>query len=172
MFPKSKSEGGAPEASGKLRLILILAGAAVGILLLLLGSGNLFSSGKEPADQPVTPTAQQELEQYQSYIEARVRSLCESVEGVSGVTVAVTLSGNFEEVYATEQVDGNEEYVIIGSGSNASALHISRLAPQIAGIGVVCRGGGNADVRQELTSLLCAAFRISSNRVYIAEAKS
>lgn len=171
MFSRSKSEGGSPETSGRLRLILIFAGAAVGILLILLGGGDLFSS-EEIADEPDAPTAQQELAQYQDYIEERVRSLCESVEGVSGVTVAVTLSGNFEEIYATEQVDGNEEYVIVGSGSNASALYVSRRAPQLIGIGVVCRGGGNADIRQELTALLCAAFQISSNRVYIAEAKS
>ena len=172
MFTKSKTDGNAPDGAGKLRLILILAGAALGILLLLLGSGDFFSDPDESTSQPTQPSPQEELEQYQSYLEGRVRTLCESVSGVSGVTVAVTLSGNFEDIYATELIDGNEEYVIVGSGSNASALYISRLAPEIAGIGVVCRGGGNSDVRQELTSLICAAFHIPSNRVYIAEAKS
>lgn len=172
MFTKSKTEGSSLEGAGKLRLILILAGAALGILLLLLGSGDFFSEKDENTNQPAQPSPQEELEQYQNYLENRIKTLCESVNGVSGVTVAVTLSGNFEEIYATELIDGNEEYVIVGSGSNASALYISRLAPEIAGIGIVCRGGGNSDVRQELTSLICASFHIASNRVYIAEAKS
>ena len=172
MFNKSRPDGDSPESAGKKRLILILAGAALGVLLLILGSGNLFSSSNEKEEHRSSPTAQEELEQYQTYLEARVKSLCESVSGVSGVTVIITLSGNFEEVYATEIINGNEEYVIVGSGSNASALYLSRMAPQIAGIGVVCHGGGNSDIRQELTALLCATFHVSSNRVYIAEAKS
>lgn len=171
MFHRSKPEG-SPEASGKMRLILIVAGAAAGILLLILGGGNLFPSSEEKDVRPSEPSAQEELVQYQTYLENRVKTLCESVNGVSGVTAIVTLSGNFEEIYAKEYVDGNEEYVIVGSGSNASALHLSRLAPEIAGIGVVCRGGGNDDVRRELTTLLCAAFRIPSNRVYIVESKN
>ena len=172
MFNKSASEESGAGRAGRLRLILILAGAALGILLLLLGNGEFLSGDDEEAAQPEQPSPQEELAQYQSYLENRVRTLCESVSGVSGVTVAVTLSGNFEDIYATELVDGNEEYGIVGSGSNASALYISRLAPEIAGIGVVCHGGGNSDVRQEPTSLICAAFGLPSNRVYIAEAKS
>lgn len=170
IFSKSKPEG-SPETTGKARLLLIVAGAVAGILLLVFG-GNLFPASEEKNDVPQEPSAQEELVQYQSYLENRVKTLCESVNGVSGVTVVVTLSGNFEEIYATELVDGNQEYVIVGSGSNASALHISRLAPEIAGIGVVCHGGGNTDIRQELTTLLCASFHIPSNRVYIVEAKN
>ena len=129
-------------------------------------------SKKEDSNQsPTEVTPQEELELYQSYIETRVKTLCESVDGVEHVTVAVTLNGNFEEIYAIEYIDGNEEYVIVGSGSNASALHLSRNAPEIAGIGVVCRGGGDTDIRHELLSLLSAAFRVPSNRIYITEAK-
>lgn len=153
---------------GKLRLYLLLGCGALGILLILFGS-----SGKKV--QPTTEekpysTASDELVIYQDYLEARIKKLCESVSGVRNVTVVVTLSGSFESVYATEWPDGNEEYVILGSGSSASPIYLSRSAPEIAGIGIVCSGGSNDTVRRELISLLSATFHISSNRIYITEA--
>ena len=169
MFWKQSADGA--ESNGRLRLILILLGAAVGILLLLFGD-RLFKSSSEEVSEPAPLTAQQELEAYQAYLEGRVKSLCESVRGVECVTVAVTLTGNFEDIYATETVDGNEEYVIVGSGSGAKALYLTRLAPEIAGIGVVCRGGASSDVQHELSSLLSAAFHVPANRIYIAQAKN
>ncbi len=171
MFFKSSPDASPSESNGKLRLILILLGAAVGIFLLLFGD-RLFKSNAKEVEEPAPMTAQEELAAYQTYLEGRVRSLCESVRGVDSVTVAVTLNGSFEEIYAKETVDGNEEYVIVGSGSNAEALYLSRLAPEIAGIGVVCRGGANTDLQHELSSLLSAAFHVPANRIYIAEAKT
>ena len=165
-----KHKDGDAQSGGNTKWLLLAGGALLGILL-LLWSGNAEQTlqNDDAASQSTTP--QEELEAYQVYLEGRVRTLCQSVEGVDNVTVAVTLSGCFEEIYATEFIDGNEEYVILGSGSNASALHLSRSAPEIAGIGVVCRGGGNTDVRRELLSLLSAAFHVPANRIYITEAK-
>ena len=153
---------------GKLRLYLLLGCGALGILLILFGS-----SGKKV--QPTTEekpysTSTDELVIYQDYLEARIKKLCESVSGVRNVTVVVTLSGSFESVYATEWPDGNEEYVILGSGSSASPIYLSRSAPEIAGIGIVCSGGSNDNIQRELISLLSATFHISSNRIYITEA--
>lgn len=171
MFLGRKTEGEASPQSGKLRLVLIVGGALLGISLLLFG-GSLGDSKKEKTDDaPTVLSPQEELDAYQAYLEKRVMALCESVRGVDNVTVAVTLNGGFEEIYATEWIEGNEEYVIVGSGSNASALYLSRTAPEIAGIGIVCSGGGNTDIRQELLSLISASFHVPANRIYITEAK-
>ncbi len=169
MFQKNEREAD-PAKSGKLRLLIILGGAVLGIILLLFAGGNTFS-GDRNNDVKESESEEETLRAYQSYLEGRVKSICESVAGVGGVSVVVTLDGDFEEIYAKELRDGNEEYVIVGSGSNASALHLSRLTPKIAGIGVVCHGGANADIRQELTSLLAAAFDVPTNRIYITQAK-
>ena len=165
-----KEKDGAAEPHPKLKLILLIGGTLIGILLLLFG-GNADSQSNDASQATTILTHQEELDAYQIYLEGRVRTLCQSVDGVDHVTVAVTLSGGFEEIYATEWIDGNEEYVIVGSGSNASALYLSTNAPEIAGIGVVCYGGGNPNIRRELLSLLSAAFRVPANRIYITEAK-
>lgn len=169
MFSFFKSRDGAEKKDGGLRVWLIVLGAAAGIALLLFGS---YSNKSEDTavNSPYSPS-EDELVLYQSYLEERVKALCESVDGVSGVTAVVTLSGGFEQIYATEISEDGEEYVIIGSGSSAEALFLSRAAPEIAGIGIVCRGGNNASVKQELTALVGATFHISSNRIYITEAQ-
>ena len=159
---------GAIKEKGRLRLYLLLGCGVLGILLIVFGS-----SGKKAEQSNVEKpysTAEDELIIYQDYLEERIKTLCESVSGVRNVTVVVTLSGTFESVYATEWPDGNEEYVILGSGSSASPIYLSRSAPEIAGIGIVCSGGANDNVRRELISLLSATFHISSNRIYITEA--
>lgn len=153
---------------GKLRLYLLLGCGVLGILLILFGGST--KSTEKAAEETTYSTATDELVIYQDYLEGRIKSLCESVNGVRNVTVVVTLSGSFESVYATEWPDGNEEYVILGSGSSASPIYLSRSAPEIAGIGIVCSGGSNDTVRRELIALLSATFHISSNRIYITEA--
>ena len=159
---------GTASEKGRLRLYLLLGCGLLGILLILLGSSG--KTAEEATKETPYSTSSDELVIYQDYLEERIKTLCESVSGVRNVTVVVTLSGTFESVYATEWPDGNEEYVILGSGSSASPIYLSRSAPEIAGIGIVCSGGANDNVRRELISLLSATFHISSNRIYITEA--
>ena len=159
---------GSLKENGRLRLYLLLGCGLLGILLILLGSGE--KKAEKTSEETPYSTSTDELVIYQDYLEERIKKLCESVSGVKNVTVVVTLSGSFESVYATEWPDGNEEYVILGSGSSASPIYLSRSAPEIAGIGIVCSGGANDNVRRELISLLSATFHISSNRIYITEA--
>lgn len=170
MFFRRREGDSSTEESGRLRIPLLVGAAMLGVLLLIFGGRSQRSTDDANAEK-VPISATEEMEAYLLETEERVKQLCLSVKGVESVTVAVTLGGGFEEVYATEQIDGNEEYVIVGSGSNASALYVTRLPPEIVGIGVVCRGGGSADVRRELLALLSAAFRVPANRIYITEAK-
>ena len=159
---------GSLKENGRLRLYLLLGCGVLGILLILFGSSTKTAE-KTSTETPYS-TSTDELVIYQDYLEKRIKTLCESVSGVRNVTVVVTLSGSFESVYATEWPDGNEEYVILGSGYSASPIYLSRSAPEIAGIGIVCSGGANDNVKRELISLLSATFHISSNRIYVAEA--
>ena len=54
-----------------------------------------------------------------------------------------------------------------GSGSSESPIYLSVKPPGIAGIGVVCDGGGDASVRRELISLLSAAYGVGTNKIYV-----
>ena len=159
------------EKIGKRKLLLILLGGGVGVLLLLLGSG-WFGKTTEKASAEKVREIEEEVRQYREETEKQIKELCESVRGVSHVTVAVSLSGGFETVYATESYSGGERYVTIGSGSSQQALALCRTPPEVTGIGIVCTGGSDLNIRRELLSLLSAAYHISTNRIYITEAKN
>lgn len=144
--------------------ILLLAILGVGLLLI----GGRMSAVEAPAQEVPYSPMEDELVLYREHLETRIGELCESVAGVGNVRVAVTLSGSYEAVYATEIKDGNEEYVILGSGSSASALLLSKETPSVIGVGIVCSSGADSRVKSELTALISAAFDVPSNRIYIS----
>ena len=150
--------------------IFILVAAVLGIALLLFCT-NFEKKETDTAEPSVYDPKEDELILYQTYLEERVKTLCESVAGVGKVTAIVTLGGGFESVYAVEEHDGYEQYVILGSGTNAEALFVTRNAPPIVGIGIVCEAGNDALIRQELTELISAAFHVSTNRIHVSAAK-
>lgn len=148
---------------------IILLGAVLGVALLLYGGKSSLS--QSAPDTASSQTRQTEIAEYQAYLEKRVKSLCESVDGVGSVSAIVTLSGGFEAVYATENAGNGEDYVILGNGKEASGLLLLQKTPQIVGIGVVCIGADTVAVRTELISLLSASFHVPTNRIYITQAK-
>ncbi len=162
IFKKNKDDS----ESSSLRAWIILIAAVAGIALLLFG-GMTDKKTDSQEESPKPSSGNEEMILYQTYLEERVKALCESVSGVGEVTAIVTLEGGFEAVYATEMSDGDEVYVVLGSGSGSSALFLTQTAPVISGIGVVCHGSGNEMLCHELTELISAAFHISSNRIYI-----
>lgn len=151
-------------------LWLVLFGFAAGIILLMIGSGS-FGEDNDAADEPSAEKVIS-ISEYERALEEDVVSLCMRVSGVSEVYVAVRLCDGGETVYASDTQIGRDgdtrsEYVIIGSGSSAHALALGERAPEIAGIGVVCRGGESINIRNELTALISAAYGIPMSRIYV-----
>ena len=155
---------------------VLILGGVVGVGLILLGNQPLSNKG-EGVD--ITEEGQiSDITMYMQKTEDKIAALCARVLGVSDVTVAITLEGDFTCVYAqnvqTEEKEGGskkqETYVTVGSGAGESPILITRTYPRVSGIGIVCRGGGDARIQRELIALLEAAYGISSNNIYIAEA--
>ena len=156
------------------RYLLLASGLVFGLVLIFVGSGR-STAGTEKADDDSAA-----MRDYAAETEEKVRKLCESVEGVGRgtVTVAVTLECGYETVYAEdsekktsqsgETVSG--KYTKTGSGSSERPIKMDTRAPVIAGIGVVCRGGGNDATRAELILLISAAFGVGAGKISVAEA--
>lgn len=153
MFEKLKKKG---------KLWVIILGAVAGVFLLLIGNGT--SEQKQ-----VEANEAKALEEYSQSVEKKIHEICSKVKGVSDVSVAVSFESGFEYVYAQNEDKG--DFILIGSGSSKSAVKVTEKPPTIGGIGIVCRGGGDPTVQNKLIKLLSAAFNISSNKIYIAEAK-
>lgn len=174
MGEKQKKEGSKVSAS---RWVLLLC-AVLGVALILVGNADWFTSRKK-TEEGVLPREVDPLMAYMTLTEQKIATLCGEICGVDRVTVAVTLEGDFTYVYATNSEtskregveETHTEYVTIGSGANEQTVLLTREYPRVDGIGIVCRGGGDATVRREILSLLSATYGIPTNQIYIAEAK-
>lgn len=159
----------------------LLLGAAVGIFLILLGSGVWQGKASREREEEMSSTSVEDaLSAYIRVTEQKIAQLCGEVRGVGRVSVMVGVDGDFTYVYATDhdaKVENGQVYdtttkvVTIGSGSGEQAVLLTRQVPRITGIGVVCEGGEDPAVRQELLSLLSATYGIGTNKIYIAGAK-
>ena len=147
---------------GKRRLPLLIAGAVLGVLLLLLGS--MGGDAEEEREEDMLSLRIAELDAYEIALEEEIAALCDAVRGVSHVRVFVSLEAGYAVQYT---VNGDGDPVTVGSGSSEEALYGTLLPPRIAGVGIVCAGGDRAAVQQELVALVSAALGISSNRIYV-----
>ena len=82
--------------------------------------------------------------------------------------MAVSLNGGVRYVYAK---NGSDEYVLVGSGNSESGVFLNEMSPTVAGVGIVCRGGGDPSTRLRLIELVSAALGVGTNKIYITEAQ-
>ena len=145
------------------RMWLLLGGLICGIFLIVLGS-SMQQSESGAVSLPYTEDLAA-LEEYEQRLEKEIASLCNEVAGVGGAEVMVRLSGGTRMLYATDE---KGKPATVGSGSNEQALPGTVLSPEIAGVAVVCRGGGSSVVQHTLTALISTALGIPTNRVIVA----
>ena len=140
----------------------------VGILLLGISKCASSDSDDEASSaelENLDPSA------YAEEVEQKVESLCNKIDGVSSAHVVVTLKGGYRAIYATDHQSGSssnkKQTVIIGSGSSEHALLVGYENPEIAGIGIVCSGGDDAQKRKLIISVVSSAFDISTNKIFV-----
>lgn len=173
MEHKEKTKQKAPWWQSR-KILLGLAALAIGLIV----AGGGWRGERESKTAVVSATVADPMAEYSARMEQSVIRLCEGVKGVSDVRVALCFEGDLSYVYATDsdlKQDGDTtqnhlEYVTVGSGSSEQTVLLTRKFPKIEGIGVVCVGGGDGKVRQELISLLSTAFGVGSNKIYVAQA--
>lgn len=151
----------------RLKEIYLLAALIfVGIIIIIVGK-------REPQISEDVKSSIEELDpsQYSEMLEARIEELCNRVDGVSGAYAVVTLKGGYQAIYAIDSQSGNtsskNQTVVIGSGSGERAILEGYSYPEIAGIGIVCRGGDSYDVKNKIVSLVSSAFDISANKIFV-----
>ena len=147
-------------------IALAAVGLCLGVALLLYGSfGGTEKKTVEEGEEMLL------IETYREELETALAALCASVRGAGRVSVFVTLESGYEYVYATDTRAAaggtTTTYVTVGSGSGESLVYITQKPPEIVGIGVVCEGGMDPTVRQEITALLSAALGVGSNKIYV-----
>lgn len=154
---------------------IVIIGIVIGVILLLLGGGgSFFSKSGETAEVSSEVTEYDEIK-YEEELVKKIEEICSQVKGAGKVSVAVTLDGSYRAIYAQNSSDGanvKKEYLLVGSGSNESALLVGYSPPRILGVGVVCSGGANATVRAEIISLISATLDLPTNKIYVTASKN
>ena len=149
---------------------VVIFGLIAGLILLILGGGDFFD--KEDTEiQSYDSINKIDTFEYQAKIESEIKNMCLQLSGVSDAYVCVRVDGGAERIYAknTQKISGSdkEEYVIIGSGSNAEPLYIGDKLPEICGIGVILKGNNVSSYKNQLEALLSAAYSIPLTKVYV-----
>ena len=99
------------------------------------------------------------------------------IRGAGEVRVMITYEGSSESVYAkdtSEQMKGEEqktdsEHIILDKGNEEDGLLLKEIYPRVSGVAVVCEGGGDPTVKNEITLMLKALFGIGSNCISVSE---
>ena len=155
----------------KKNTLIILVLLILGILLLVLPNGTL-NKGTSQSDE-------ERLSKYTEDLEEKIASLCSGINGVSNVRVTVYLDSGFETVYAYNEqskqtssgTNSEKKYVTIGSGNDESMVCIVEKMPNICGVAIVCKGGGNSLIANQLINLISSAYNVPKNKIYVVEGK-
>ena len=152
-------------------LWIVICAFAAGIIMLLIG-GNMGESGASNALPEGHLHDMEDFGEYKSTLSESIRGVCQKLVGGGEFYVMLDFETSGEMIYAQNtntNADGDKrsEYVIIGSGNNAEALYLGQRFPALSGIGVVCPSGVTQSQRDEICSLLAAAYGLPLTRVCV-----
>lgn len=158
---------------GSIRMIVLLGLSAMALLLL---SGLPETDKAESEDMECAVTEVQDpAAEYAAETERRLTALLKQMDGVGAVSVMVTVCGTKEQIYAEEarisESDHSSQseytYVITKSGGEESALVSQTRYPKVAGVAVLCTGGGSAAVQERVILAVSTVLGIPSSDIYV-----
>ncbi|MDR3552707.1 MAG: hypothetical protein P4L75_06235 [Clostridia bacterium] len=167
---------------------LLLIAGITGIALIFLS--QVISHGTKQQTTTVSSSSPS-LADYTGGLEKKVKNLITAIDGVGKAEVLITFESSEKNVYqqqekqtadTTEQTqkdgekqtaqssDEEDSTVIISSADGGQqALLETQLTPQVEGVVVVCEGGGNPVVQENVTEAVSTALGVSSNHVYVTK---
>ena len=147
---------------------MFVAFIVLGIFIIILSNSGGEKQSEEVNFESLDPA------KYAKEVEERVEALCNRIDGVRSTYAVVTLKGGYKAIYATDSQFGSSSSknstVIIGSGASEKPLLVGYENPEIAGIGIVCSGGDDYNVRKNIISVVSSAFNLSSNKIFVSGA--
>ncbi len=144
------------------------------IVIIILFVSEIDFSTEESAE--VTPISDEE---YCVYLESKIKTFIEKIDGAGKTEVIITLSETTEYIYATDDKDVRKnnsnsddatiekDYVIIESNNNDVGLLIKTIEPKIRGVAVSCEGGDNVKVQEQIYSTIEALLNINTSNISI-----
>ena len=176
-------------ANDKYRKVII-AVCVIGIALIFLS--GIFKNDAAPAKQTSSQPSVT-ADEYADQLESRLTDLITGIQGVGTAKVLVTMERDKEYVYATEDKTSNQttddksggsstrtqvndsaekKYVLVkDTDGSQKALAVTEVQPIVKGVVIVCDGGDNPAVQENIIDAVTTALDLSSARVCVIKAK-
>ncbi|MBR2175697.1 MAG: hypothetical protein IJ861_01970 [Clostridia bacterium] len=170
-------------------LSIIVITGLIGIGLIFISS-SLSPPSVSDAQPDESELTSDELLDYRTQISEELGNMLASMDGVGRTKVMVTISGTVRNVYATD-VDVNDRQTSRKSGSDENAdnqnterrscivirqkdgsekaLTIGQLMPEIKGVLIICDGGDNEQVRDNIVRAVAAALDINDSHICVSK---
>ena len=148
-----------------------------GLVLILISS---LISGENTADNKIPETSEEvTAEKYCMETEKRLETFLKNIEGAGDVKVYLTVGTGEKYVYAAEKNTKSSEnqreedikYVIVGGGSEKSALIETVQTPEITGAVIACTGCGSPAVQERIYKAASAALGIPTSKIFVTQMK-
>lgn len=157
---------------GKHKTTLLVIIGLMGMSCILLS--EITTDGNHTAETP--PLATEESENgYETQLEARLTEMLSRMDGVGTVSVMVTVKGSTEQIFAEEVKESTGEHnsqtehapVITKQDGDESALISKTEYPDIHGVAILCTGGGNAVIREQICDAVSTILGIPVSHIYV-----
>ncbi len=154
--------------------LMILIVALLGIILIVISCVGEESTSDEEATQPQSDFSESE---YTTVLEKRLEETVSSLYGAGRSRVMVTLECDYETVYARDgsyskdeaSSDEKSEYIIIDSEQQENGLVLKTVTPRVRGVAVLCEGGNDPYVCEQVSQMLSALLDLGSNRISVSK---
>lgn len=175
----------------KYRTILVVVG--LGLIGIIFLSGFFEKKPAESEAQETLAAVDQTVDDYAAQLEANLTTMISRIKDVGEVQVMVTIEKGVENIYATEQKTSkqvtndkssdtdtkNQEndntettYILVkDSDGGQKAIAVTQIQPVVKGVVVVCDGGDNVAVEQQIINAVTTALDISSAKVCVVSSK-
>ncbi len=156
--------------------LFLKASALLGVIMIvIILISDIPDKDKTVKERPANEISFESADIYAAGTEERICSMISDIEGVGKARVMLTITSTEEYVYAEIQKAGSSQsensYMIIDNGQQKEALLKKINNPAISGVLVVCEGGDDPRVCEQVYIAVSTALNIPTNKIYVAEMK-
>lgn len=160
------------------KMIFMLVVGALGILLIVISEFDNETKVVENEEEKIS------FYEYEIQVENRLEDIISQIDNVGRVKVMVTLKSTEENRYAFNETDyiktddgltdskSENEYVIIKGEKGDECILLKTDFPEVRGVIVVCDGGDNSSVKNDVTNAVGGLLNINSNNISVLKMKN
>ena len=159
-----------------IKIGILLAVGVLAVLLIILSETSEKKSKTKSNPSSSTPIGYD----YEKELETRLESIISQIDGAGNVKVLVKTQGGEENRFALDSnfstgTDGDKKseskYVIINGENGEQGVLLNKNYPAVQGVIIVCQGGNDSRLKNEIINAVSALLGISKACVSVSKMK-